>query len=152
VQIEGLSTTSTNENTNAGSTEGRIVVGVDGSEGSRRALEWAAVQAVRTGMLLEIHTVYVPGYFFVTPDEVNDIAQKLLDEAAQRAGEVAPGVTTVGKAHHDEAPSVVLIDASEGADLLVVGSRGHGGFRGLVLGSVSQKCSLHAHSPVVIVH
>jgi len=63
---------------------------------------------------------------------------------------LAPGVTTVGHTH-EESPAVVLIEASEGADLLVVGSRGLGGFKGLVLGSVSQQCSHHARCPITIV-
>jgi nucleotide-binding universal stress UspA family protein len=124
---------------------------VDGSDGSKRALEWAAVQADRTNALLEIHTIYVPGFLFVPPDEVDVISQRILDEAAGRARQVAPKVVTQGRTHNGEAPATALIGASKGADLLVVGSRGRGGFLGLALGSVSQKCSLHAHSAVVIV-
>jgi len=52
---------------------------------------------------------------------------------------------------HEESPAKVLVDASDGADLLVVGSRGLGGFKGLLSGSMSQQCSLHARCPVVIV-
>jgi nucleotide-binding universal stress UspA family protein len=139
--------------TNAGSDADRprVVVGVDGSDASTRALEWAAIQAERTAALLEIHTVYVPGLLFIPPDEVNELTTELLDEAAERARSVAPGVATLGKAHDDVAPATALIEASNGATLLVVGSRGHGGFLGLTLGSVSQKCSRHAQAPVVIV-
>ena len=129
----------------------RVVVGVDGSDASTRALEWAAIQAERTAGVLEIHTVYVPGLLFIPPDEVNELTQRLLSEAAEHARAVAPGVTTLGKAHDDATPATALIEASQGAALLVVGSRGRGGFLGLTLGSVSQKCSRHAQAPVVIV-
>ena len=128
----------------------RIVVGVDGSENATRALEWAASQAERTGTLLEIHTSYGPGYVFITPSEVEQTLQRLVDQATARAVQVAPGVVTRGKTHQGS-PATALIEASDGADLLVVGSRGLGGFRGLLLGSVSQQCSLHAHCPVVII-
>ena len=69
---------------------------------------------------------------------------------ADHIATVAPGVTFKGVTHEGPAAKV-LLEASEGADLLVVGSRGLGGFSGLLLGSVSQQCSLHAHCPVVIV-
>jgi len=127
------------------------VVGVDGSAGSWRALEWAAAQAERTHALLEIHTIFVPRFYFVPPDEVNDIMQGILDEATERARRVAPAVSVQSETHDNEEPATALIGASNGADLLVVGSRGKGGFLGLALGSVSNKCSLHAHTAVVIV-
>jgi nucleotide-binding universal stress UspA family protein len=128
----------------------RVVVGIDGSEGSNRALEWAADQAGRTGAILEVHASYGPGYVFITAQEVHQSLQQLIDEAANHIATVAPGVTFKGVTHEEPAAKV-LIEASEGADLLVVGSRGLGGFSGLLLGSVSQQCSLHAHCPVVIV-
>lgn len=127
------------------------MVGVDGSVGSWRAVEWAAVQAERTRALLEIHTIFVPRFFFIPPDEVNDLMRGILDEATERARRVAPAVSVQSEAHDNEEPATALIEASNGADLLVVGSRGKGGFLGLALGSVSNKCSLHAHTAVVIV-
>ena len=134
----------------AGSAEHRVVVGIDGSEGSNRALDWAAGQAVRTGSVLEIHSAYGADYAFVTPSEVEQLLVKLIEEATAHAEKVAPGVVT-RSVPDDGSPVKPLIEASEGADLLVVGSRGLGGFAGLLLGSVGHKCALHAHCPVVVV-
>ncbi|HEY4948292.1 MAG TPA: universal stress protein [Acidimicrobiales bacterium] len=128
----------------------RIVVGVDGSENAERALEWAAAQADRTGAVLDIQTAYEPGYTFITKDEVKRTMERRVEEAAAHVAEVAPRVTTTGGTH-EEAPAPALIEASDGADLLVVGSRGLGGFVGLLLGSVSVQCSHHAHCPVTII-
>jgi len=128
----------------------RIVVGVDGSENADRALDWAAAQAERTGVVLEIRTSYGPGYVFVTPSEVDQAMRRVLDAATARAAKVAPKVVIEQKSH-EGSPATDLIEASDGADLLVLGSRGLGGFRGLLLGSVSHQCSLHARCPVVIV-
>ncbi len=128
----------------------RLVVGVDGSEGSNRALEWAAAEAGRRGAILEAHTSYGAGYVFITSQGVHQAMQHVLDEAANHIADLAPGVTFKGVVHKGSAAKF-LIEASEGADLLVVGSRGLGGFSGLLLGSVGQQCSLHAHCPIVIV-
>ncbi|MGH9092789.1 MAG: universal stress protein [Acidimicrobiales bacterium] len=128
----------------------RIVVGVDGSAGGLRAVEWAAAEAGRRGGELEISTVYSPGYVFVTAEDVRQAMQRVIHEAAGRAEAVAPGVT-VRAVTHEAIPARSLIEASRDADLLVVGSRGHGGFAGLLLGSVGQQCSLHAHCTTVIV-
>ena len=117
----------------------RIVVGVDGSENATKALEWAAVQADRTGAVLDIQTAYEPGYVFVTSDEIEASMARLVEEAKARVVKLAPKVVTTSGTHQ-ESPANALIEASEGAELLVVGSRGLGGFKGLVLGSVSQKC------------
>jgi nucleotide-binding universal stress UspA family protein len=127
-----------------------VVVGIDGSEGSNRALEWAAAEAARTGAVLEAHTSYDPGYVFVTPQEVQHALQQVLDEAVNRIADRNPGLTFKGMTHEGSAAKF-LIEASRGADLLVVGSRGLGGFTGLLLGSVGYQCSLHAHCPIVIV-
>lgn len=128
----------------------RVVVGIDGSEGGTRALDWAAVEAKRSDSVLEVHTAYSPGYAFVTKDEVRRGMEKLIAESVDHVAASAPTVEVKGVIH-EEAPAKALIDASRGADLLVVGSRGLGGFAGLLLGSVSQECSHHAHCPVVIV-
>jgi nucleotide-binding universal stress UspA family protein len=128
----------------------RVVVGVDGSEVGDRALDWAAAQAGRTDAVLEIHTAWDRDYAFVTRDEVHETMGRLLERSAKRATEVAPGVATTVMAHEGP-PAPALITASEGADLLVVGTRGLGGFKGLVLGSVSLQCAHHARCPVTVV-
>lgn len=127
-----------------------IVAGFDGSEGALRALDWAAAEADRTGSVLEVHAAYGGNYSFVTPAEVRGEMARLAEQGVDHVREVAPNVVTkaVGS---DTSPVAALVGASKAADLLVVGSRGLGGFRGLVLGSVGHKCALHAHCPVVVV-
>ncbi len=127
-----------------------IVVGVDGSDNANKALEWAALQADRTGAVLEIHSAYEPGYVHVTRDEIQRAMERTVDEARERAAKLVPGVTVTCQTHEDS-PARALLQASAGADLLVLGSRGLGGFKGLLLGSVSQKCSLHAQCPTVLI-
>jgi len=131
-------------------TSHRIVVGIDGSEPAMRALDWAAAEAERTGAVLEIQTAYEPGYVHVTKEEVQRGMDRLVDGASAHVATATPGVVTSGNTH-ERSPAKVLIEASKGADLLVVGSRGLGGFKGLLLGSVSQQCAHHAHCPLTIV-
>jgi nucleotide-binding universal stress UspA family protein len=133
-----------------GASSHRIVVGVDGSESAMRALDWAASEAERSGAVLDVQTAYEPGYVFVTKDEIQHCMDELVKEAAARVAKLAPGVATTSGTHEMK-PAEALIEASEGADLLVVGSRGLGGFKGLLLGSVSEQCSHHAGCPVTIV-
>jgi nucleotide-binding universal stress UspA family protein len=128
----------------------RIVVGIDGSRGGDRALEWAAAEAARSGAVLEGHACYDPGYVFISREEVQMSLKRAIETAGIHVAEIAPGVTFEGVTHEGPAAKD-LIDVSKGADLLVVGSRGLGGFSGLFLGSVSQQCALHAHCPIVIV-
>ncbi|MET0765943.1 MAG: universal stress protein [Blastococcus sp.] len=134
---------------------GRIVVGVDGSPSSERALRWAAQQARMTGQ--ELHAVMswnvpVPHDEPLTGefDWGGDAAGALMKTVENVLGEpdarqVVPHVT---QGH----PAKVLMDAARNADLLVVGSRGHGGFASLLLGSVSQHVIAQATCPVVVVH
>lgn len=134
----------------------RIVVGVDGSKCGAAALRWAVDEAVHRDAVVEAvnawHLPYVEGYPYTTsqlePGEFEAAAVALLDEAVAEIGD-AP--VTIEKHARAGSPASVLVDAAEEADLLVVGSRGRGGFTGLLLGSVSQQVSHHAPCPVVIV-
>jgi nucleotide-binding universal stress UspA family protein len=132
-----------------------IVVGVDGSPGAERALEWAMDEAHRREMtLLLVHGVEV-GVATASPygsgmvlEQLEESGQQVLNEAmaAVRAnGLEAAAQIEVGSSAH------ALIEASRGAAMLVVGNRGHGGFAGLLLGSVSAACVHHAHCPVVVI-
>lgn len=127
----------------------RIVVGVDGSDGSTKAVEWAAVEAERTGAILELHASGY-GFVYAPPSEVKGVLGRFLDDAVNHVEKVANGVVTK-RFTHEGSPVSALIKASKSADLVVVGSRGLGGFSGLMLGSVSQQVSAHAHCPVAII-
>ena len=135
----------------------RVLVGVDGSAPARAALVFAVAEArLRSAALVVVMAVPLPEYEWIDayakriPDEgVLQLAREKLDQmlASVDTGglELDPVVTAV------PAPQA-LVDRSADCDLLVVGSRGRGGFRGLVLGSVSMRCVLHAHCPVTVVH
>ena len=134
----------------------RIVVGVDGSPSSMTALRWAILQAELTGCDVEAVTAWqLPsryGFAAVT-DRATDFegdARKVLAGALNEVSSVEPDVlirSSVAAGH----PAEVLVRAARGADMLVVGSRGHGGFTGAVLGSVSQYCVHHAPCPVLVI-
>ncbi len=133
----------------------RIVVGIDGSSKSAGALDWAVTQAQQTGALLHIVSAWMfpmaVGYAFTTTvDEVRDKARSLVDEAISHVAEVAPAVVVRGEAI-EQPPGPALVTASKGAELLVVGSRGMGGFEELLVGSVSHYCMRHASCSVVLV-
>ena len=133
----------------------RIVVGIDGSEHGAKALDWAVAEAQRTGAILDIVAAWIfpmtYGYAFTTTVEaVRQRARQLVDNSITHVTEVAAGVVVRGETW-EKPPAQALVEASADADLLVVGSRGMGGFVGLLLGSVSQHCTRHAHCPVVIV-
>jgi len=128
----------------------RIVVGVDGSEEADAALDWAARLAGRTGACLEIVTSFGPEYAFVSPDEARLACDDLLETRAGRVAGIDPEVTVTTKAAQGSVDRI-LVSESTRADLLVVGSRGLGGFRGLLLGSVGRKCVHGASCPVVVV-
>jgi nucleotide-binding universal stress UspA family protein len=146
----------------SGSTDGhgRIVVGVDGSEPSYEALHWAVAEAARHDARLEVVNAYDEYQFVssfgpelaVDPDELEKSSRALLEEMVAgavgradtppRAVELVP--SSIGAAR-------ALLETAEGADLLVVGSRGRGPVRGLMLGSVSQQCVHHTPCPLVVV-
>jgi nucleotide-binding universal stress UspA family protein len=137
----------------------RIVVGVDGSASSRAALRWAVRQATFTGgtvdaviawqipMMLESYT-WAP----IGAEEALDFeaeAKKTIEAVISE--EVEPADQHLVTSHVINGhPAEVLLSAASGADLLIVGSRGHGAFAEALLGSVGQHCVHHAHCPVLI--
>ncbi|MCY1674601.1 universal stress protein [Pseudarthrobacter sp. SL88] len=140
----------------AGAPFGRIVVGVDGSEASIEALRQAQRLAVPLGAKVEAHAYWdypqaYSGYMLMGIEGFEERAGQILDEAVSTAyGDETPSnvMASLVRGH----PRDSLIEASRDADLLVVGRRGHGGFSGLLLGSVSSALVAHAHCPVLVVH
>lgn len=140
---------------------GDIVVGVDGSTNSRAALRWALDEArLRGDRIVAVAAWQFPTYAYtgvaVAPPTAEieqaareGLAEAVREEVAAVAGE-HPGVD-ITQVVLEGPPAATLIEASRTADLLVLGSRGLGGFRGLLLGSVSHQCSSHARCPVVVV-
>lgn len=140
----------------------RIVVGVEGSGGAKSALRWALSEAKhRQDAVVEVVTAFSPNYVPASPDfgyialdaaevekEVIKMQERVVADVLDHtdASDVEIRKTTV-----QGRPVDSLIAASQGAAMLVVGSRGRGGFRGLLLGSVSQQLAQHASCPLVIV-
>jgi nucleotide-binding universal stress UspA family protein len=147
---------------------GTIVVGVDGSEGAERALRWAVEEAaLRRAQLRVVHAWRVPlleaapepfvlalpipdAHLEAIGDAYRSRAAALLDDAVERAVDGDPGLE-LDRVLLEGPAAAELLRAAEDADLLVVGSRGRGGFAGLLLGSVGQHVAQHAPCPVVIV-
>ena len=132
----------------------RIVVGVDGFESSKAALRWAIRQAKLTGAVVEAITAWhipVGTGWVPTPDmpDYQDDAFGILSEAIAELAAVEPDVQVCPRVVEGRAEQV-LVDAADGAELLVVGSRGHRGLAEALLGSVGQYCANHAACPVVI--
>ena len=136
-----------------------VVVGVDGSPGRRVALTWAAAEAADHRADLVVvnvweHTLLPPaGSLSVSEKYVPDPSQRTADDLVQVIKEELgdePNVLVQPRVKQGT-PAKVLIEESAGADLLVVGTRGHGGFAGLVLGSVSQHVAAYAQCPVTVV-
>src|SRR5918911_777741 len=138
----------------------RIVVGVDGAPASRTALEWAGDEAVRHGSELVVLTAWLPvppplaGTSSTLPThgltDAGETAKELLMAAVRDVLGEDPPVLVQPQVKEGSAAKL-LIDFSEDADLLVVGSSGHGGFAGMLLGSVSQHVTAHAKCTVVVV-
>jgi nucleotide-binding universal stress UspA family protein len=154
-------------------TRGVVVVGVDGSAGARAALRWAIAEArLRQARLRAVHA-WAPdygagylgggyasiggGYGYAAADAgdyvsaIRQAAEEMLERVIAELAAEAEGVE-IEREVIEGVGAQVLVEAAGAGDLLVVGSRGHGGFAGLLLGSVSQQCAHHARCPVVIVH
>ncbi|MER6629901.1 universal stress protein [Streptomyces sp. NPDC000987] len=133
----------------------RIVVGVDGSDSSRSALRWAARQAVLTGAELRPVQAWRLPPTYGMPTDYSDAdfeghARENLRRTVQDVLGEYPDLNVVPQVVEGH-PATVLIEAARSADLLVVGSHGHGTFAGTLLGSVSQHCVHHATCPVLVV-
>jgi nucleotide-binding universal stress UspA family protein len=142
------------------STGAKIVVGLDGSAQSQAALRWALDEArLRNGRVVAIHAwsyPYLGEWYDARASFDTDVlhaierdAKETVDSALAEVG--VPENVVASSAAVEGSASAVLIAAAQDADLLVVGSRGRGGFAELVLGSVSHQCAQHASCPVVIV-
>lgn len=135
--------------------QGAVVVGVDGSEKDDLAVDWAADDAARRGAALHVMYAFpwilsAREYGTAPSEEVRSMSQEVLDPAVGRARERRPGLE-VSSAVVMEDAAEVLVGASGRASLVVLGARGLGRFAGAMLGSVSQKVTAHAESPVVVV-
>jgi nucleotide-binding universal stress UspA family protein len=149
---------------------GTVVVGIDGSEGSDAALRFALEEARLRRATLRVVHAYVLPLAEVAPDpfllefpsvpgpdleaiaeDLDKGAASLIDAAVERALGGSEADVAIERVAFEGSPAASLIDEAEGAELLVVGSRGHGRVHGLLLGSVSQQCVSHAPCPVAIV-
>lgn len=138
----------------------RIVVGLDGSEGSARAMAWALEEAALRGARVEAVWVWhVPwltsvaevGSTITDAAWFEDVARRGLDDAVDAALAGRSTEVPVERILAQGDVTRALLDVAVGADLLVLGTRGRGGFTGLLLGSVSQQCAAHASCPVVVI-
>ncbi len=141
-----------------------IVVGIDGSEESRKGLRWAFEEArLRKATLRVVHAWVLlpppPAPMGLAPamsptveelEILRNASEKLLEHELSEVVGGDPGISVEPKSVED-LPAQALLNEAADADLVVVGSRGHGGFAGLLLGSVSQQVAHHAPCPVVIV-
>ena len=144
------------EGTIGGNGAGTIVVGVDGSPASAQALRWAVALSRLTGGEVRAVNAWLPPTAYGWGPVVDDIDWEENGRAvlATTVKETIPGADgerirqDVVRGH----PAQVLVDAGAGAELIVVGNRGHGGVAGMLLGSVSRHVSAHAPCPVLVVH
>jgi nucleotide-binding universal stress UspA family protein len=136
-----------------------IIVGIDGSAGSVKALRFAIEEArLHDSEVKAVNAWHIPLIVYEagwapTPVDLGEypkFAQKALDKTLESAGAATSGVSVTTVVRKGQAADVLCSEAHD-ADLLVVGSRGLGGFKGMLLGSVSQQCAHHAPCPVVII-
>ena len=138
-----------------------IIVGIDGSAGSRAALAWAFAEAIQRKARVVALSVWQFPYLALGPsplggtvvpiDELQASSEASLAEILAEVG-IPDGVEVVPVAKEGSASNTLLdLATSEGATLLVIGARGHGGFAGLLLGSVATQCVNHATVPTVVV-
>jgi len=134
---------------------GRVVVGIDGSHSSLEALRWAGRQAELTHSTLHVIMTWdwplTYGWAMPFPagyDPEKDV-RKVLDVAVADLRATFSSLDITAKVMHGH-PAPLLVEASKGADLLVVGSRGHAEFTGMLIGSVSEFCATNAHCPVLV--
>lgn len=138
----------------------KVVVGIDGSDAAVAALRWAHEEArLRNADLEVVHAwclPYVGDYAGMSATQAQTrLFRKAADHLMSSTLDLTLGDATdvnVVPVVVEGTPAAALLDAARQADLLVVGSRGRGGFAGLLLGSVSQQCVHHASCPVVVVH
>jgi nucleotide-binding universal stress UspA family protein len=139
--------------------DGPVVVGVDGSPAGGAAIDWAARFAAERNLPLRLIYVFpfpslaasVAPESLPTESELRPGFERMVSEAADRARKAAGGELVVSGTVIEGVPAEALIDESQRAGLVVLGSRGYGGFRGLLVGSVSVQVAAHAASPVVVV-
>jgi len=140
-----------------GVVNGHIVVGIDGSESSCEALAWAAEYARMTGSVLEAVYAWLPPTvafavpLFVDLAPLERESKRLPRKIVEQVLGDDPDVDVIARTARGNAAEV-LVKASKHAELLVVGSLGLGGLKGMMLGSVGHHCAAHSHCPVVIVH
>lgn len=133
-----------------------VVVGVDGSDGSKAALDWAADYAATVSAPVEVViSWHYPVAYGTVPmvgldTDFEEMAGKVVSEMAVEAQRTHPEVAFSTKVIPGPAAQALIREA-DGARLLVVGSRGHGAFAGMLIGSVSAHCVHHARCPVVVV-
>jgi len=142
-----------------GVSDGHVLAGIDGSEPSRAALGYAVSEALALGVPLVVANAYweEPWGFGKEPETDPAVtaahrAEALIEEAVKPWRERHPELRVEARALHSMNPEHSLVEESEHASLTVVGSRGRGGFTGLLLGSVSRTLVHHAHGPVAVVH